>query len=79
MRSGQDRTDPRRCPLNVAKGRQIVLALLALVFLALFGIRLLRTAVAFGLHLALVGLVLLVAVGGYLHIRRRLSKPRRTR
>jgi hypothetical protein len=62
--------------LNVAKGRQIVLALLALVFLTLFGIRLLKTAVAFGLHLFLVALVLIVAVAGYLQVRRMLSRPR---
>lgn len=63
--------------MNVAKGRQIILAFLALVFLTLFGFRLLKAAMAFGLHLLLVALVLIAAAAGYLQVRRMLSSPRR--
>lgn len=62
--------------MNVAKGRQIVLALLALVLLALFGVRLLKVAVAFGLHLVLVGVVLALAIAGYFRIRSAMSRSR---
>lgn len=52
-------------PVNVTRGRQIVLALLALPLLLLFGVRLLRAAVAFGVQLVLVALVLGVLLFGY--------------